>query len=69
MLRKRVKMLDIEQDSSNRIENIQTMIDKEKEQNAFLMDKIEEATIDKNKACYECFTIKAELDKAKELKS
>lgn len=69
MLRKRIKMLDIEKDSPAPLENIQFMIEKEKQQIQYLQSKISEAQTEKNKAYQEWFQIKSDFDKAKTLKS
>jgi hypothetical protein len=69
MLRKRIKMLDIEKNTSAEFENLSFLIEKEKQQNAYLQNKIEEGVLEKNKAFHDCYAIKSELDKAKELKT
>ena len=69
MLRKRIKMLEIEKDSNSDIENIQFLIEKENQQNSYLATKIEEATIEKNKSLQESSRIRLELEKIKLLKN
>lgn len=69
MLRKRLRMMEIESASSSQTEDISTYIMKEKEKILLLKNRIEEALNDKSQAISEWSGLKADLAKAEDLKS
>lgn len=69
MLRKKLKMMEIETQSSNQIDNLSLLVEKEKEQIFSLQNRIEDAMSDKNRALAEWTGLKTDLEKARELKS
>lgn len=67
MMRKRLKMMEIEKEASSQINNLTFLLEKELKQNSFLTGKIEEALIEKSKISVQWGLLKAELDKMQDL--
>lgn len=67
MMRKRLKMMEIEKEATSQINNLTFLLEKEVKQNCFLSDKIEEASEEKSKIFNQLNLLRCELEKIQEL--
>lgn len=67
MMRKRLKMMEIEKEATSQINNLTFLLEKEIKQNCFLSDKIEEASEEKAKILTQLNMLKMELEKIQTL--
>ena len=69
IMRKRLKMMEIEKEATSQIDNLTILLEKEQSQNLVLTSKIEEASQDKSKLLSQFSDLKSEFDKLQDLQS
>jgi hypothetical protein len=68
IMRKRLKMMEIEKEATSQIENLTFLLEKEQKQNFVLAGKIEEAAADRSKIQIQWNELRSELEKVQDLK-